>query len=197
MIRCRRSSAPRYYTYKPEPMRLVAVDRFADPVVTGAVADVSTAPMSASSRQRCSAATSPKRKCHGDLRRRQGVGRPTMAMAEQTACLGVGQRDERQRQGGTCGAGRCRLRRSRSGRLRRAGCRPVERRAQSGRSRPCVDAVRASAVGQGSGLCAGHRARPRSIRTRSPATTISSARTSARPGAEAHQHEPGCRGLPE
>jgi len=31
-------SAPRYYTYKPEPMRLVAVASFADPVVTGAVA---------------------------------------------------------------------------------------------------------------------------------------------------------------
>ncbi len=40
-------SSPRYYTYKPEPMRLVAVDRFADPVVTGAVVsavDVSVEP---------------------------------------------------------------------------------------------------------------------------------------------------------
>ncbi|MDL2405630.1 L,D-transpeptidase family protein [Rhizobium calliandrae] len=38
-------SAPKYYTYKPEPMRLVASDRFADPVVTGAVADASTTPV--------------------------------------------------------------------------------------------------------------------------------------------------------
>ena len=40
-------SAPRYYTYKPEPMRLVATDRFADPVVTGAVADASSASVNA------------------------------------------------------------------------------------------------------------------------------------------------------
>ncbi|MDL2400620.1 L,D-transpeptidase family protein [Rhizobium mayense] len=38
-------SAPKYYTYKPEPMRLVASNRFADPVVTGAVADASTTPV--------------------------------------------------------------------------------------------------------------------------------------------------------
>ncbi|PZM13077.1 L,D-transpeptidase family protein [Rhizobium tubonense] len=37
--------APRYYTYKAEPMRLVATGRFADPVVTGAVADASTTPV--------------------------------------------------------------------------------------------------------------------------------------------------------
>jgi murein L,D-transpeptidase YcbB/YkuD len=34
-------SAPRYYTYKPEPMQQVATERFADPVVTGAVANAS------------------------------------------------------------------------------------------------------------------------------------------------------------
>lgn len=34
-------SAPRYYTYRPEPMLQVATERFADPVVTGAVADAS------------------------------------------------------------------------------------------------------------------------------------------------------------
>lgn len=38
--------APRYYTYKADPMRLVAAAKFADPVVTGAVADASTAPVS-------------------------------------------------------------------------------------------------------------------------------------------------------
>jgi murein L,D-transpeptidase YcbB/YkuD len=38
-------SAPTYYTYKPEPMRLVAVAKFADPVVTGAVADASATPV--------------------------------------------------------------------------------------------------------------------------------------------------------
>ena len=38
-------SAPTYYTYKPEPMRLVATAKFADPVVTGAVADASAAPV--------------------------------------------------------------------------------------------------------------------------------------------------------
>ncbi|AYG59360.1 L,D-transpeptidase family protein [Rhizobium jaguaris] len=38
-------SAPKYYTYKPEPMRLVASNRFTDPVVTGAVADASTTPV--------------------------------------------------------------------------------------------------------------------------------------------------------
>ncbi len=38
-------SSPTYYTYKPEPMRLVATSKFADPVVTGAVADVSAAPV--------------------------------------------------------------------------------------------------------------------------------------------------------
>ncbi len=37
--------APQYYTYKPEAMRLVASNRFADPVVTGAVADVSATPV--------------------------------------------------------------------------------------------------------------------------------------------------------
>jgi murein L,D-transpeptidase YcbB/YkuD len=37
-------SAPTYYTYKTEPMRLVATGKFADPVVTGAVADASAAP---------------------------------------------------------------------------------------------------------------------------------------------------------
>ncbi len=39
-------SAPSYYTYKPEPMLRVAVDKFADPVVTGAVADASATPAS-------------------------------------------------------------------------------------------------------------------------------------------------------
>ncbi|WFU10773.1 L,D-transpeptidase family protein [Rhizobium sp. CB3090] len=38
-------SAPKYYTYKPEAMRLVASNRFADPVVTGAVADASSTPV--------------------------------------------------------------------------------------------------------------------------------------------------------
>ncbi|MFT4185361.1 MAG: L,D-transpeptidase family protein [Rhizobium sp.] len=38
-------SAPKYYTYKPEAMRLVASSRFADPVVTGAVADASASPV--------------------------------------------------------------------------------------------------------------------------------------------------------
>ncbi|MBB6299709.1 L,D-transpeptidase family protein [Rhizobium leucaenae] len=38
-------SAPKYYTYKPDPMRLVASNRFADPVVTGAVADASATPV--------------------------------------------------------------------------------------------------------------------------------------------------------
>ncbi|MET0749399.1 MAG: L,D-transpeptidase family protein [Rhizobium sp.] len=38
-------SAPTYYTYKPEPMRTVATAKFADPVVTGAVADTSAAPV--------------------------------------------------------------------------------------------------------------------------------------------------------
>ncbi|MBB3607679.1 murein L,D-transpeptidase YcbB/YkuD [Rhizobium sp. BK602] len=38
-------SAPKYYTYKPEAMRLIASSRFADPVVTGAVADASASPV--------------------------------------------------------------------------------------------------------------------------------------------------------
>ncbi len=38
--------APQYYTYKPEAMRLVAANRFADPIVTGAVADASATPVS-------------------------------------------------------------------------------------------------------------------------------------------------------
>ncbi|MGA1803500.1 L,D-transpeptidase family protein [Rhizobium sp. HT1-10] len=38
-------SSPTYYTYKPEPMRAVATNKFADPVVTGAVADASSAPV--------------------------------------------------------------------------------------------------------------------------------------------------------
>ncbi|MDE1993112.1 MAG: L,D-transpeptidase family protein [Rhizobiaceae bacterium] len=42
-------SAPQYYTYKAEPMRLVASNRFADPVVTGAVADASATPVAVDS----------------------------------------------------------------------------------------------------------------------------------------------------
>lgn len=38
-------SAPTYYTYKTEPMRVVATAKFADPVVTGAVADASATPV--------------------------------------------------------------------------------------------------------------------------------------------------------
>ncbi|MGO7165348.1 peptidoglycan-binding protein, partial [Rhizobium johnstonii] len=34
-------SGPRYYTYKTETLQFVDTGRFADPVVTGAVADVS------------------------------------------------------------------------------------------------------------------------------------------------------------
>ncbi|QND47372.1 L,D-transpeptidase family protein [Rhizobium lusitanum] len=41
--------APQYYTYKPEAMRLVASNRFADPVVTGAVADASATPVAVDS----------------------------------------------------------------------------------------------------------------------------------------------------
>jgi murein L,D-transpeptidase YcbB/YkuD len=36
--------APQYYTYKADAMRLVATGKFADPVVTGAVADASATP---------------------------------------------------------------------------------------------------------------------------------------------------------
>jgi len=42
-------NAPTYYTYRPEAMRLVATNRFADPVVTGAVADASNAPVAVDS----------------------------------------------------------------------------------------------------------------------------------------------------
>ncbi|MDI7863862.1 L,D-transpeptidase family protein [Rhizobiaceae bacterium n13] len=38
-------SGPRYYTYKPDSMRLVAAAKFADPVVTGAVADSGSVPV--------------------------------------------------------------------------------------------------------------------------------------------------------
>ncbi len=38
-------SAPKYYTYKADPMRLVSTVHFADPVVTGAVADASPTPV--------------------------------------------------------------------------------------------------------------------------------------------------------
>ena len=38
-------SAPKYYTYKADPMRLVSTVHFADPVVTGAVADASPNPI--------------------------------------------------------------------------------------------------------------------------------------------------------
>lgn len=38
-------SAPKYYTYKADAMRLVSTAHFADPVVTGAVADASPAPV--------------------------------------------------------------------------------------------------------------------------------------------------------
>ncbi|WP_412065013.1 L,D-transpeptidase family protein [Rhizobium sp. SYY.PMSO] len=38
-------SAPKYYTYKADQMRLVSTAHFADPVVTGAVADASPAPV--------------------------------------------------------------------------------------------------------------------------------------------------------
>jgi murein L,D-transpeptidase YcbB/YkuD len=41
--------SPQYYTYKPEAMRLVATNRFADPVVTGAVADASQTPVGGAS----------------------------------------------------------------------------------------------------------------------------------------------------
>ncbi|ACM26821.1 L,D-transpeptidase family protein [Agrobacterium sp. SHOUNA12C] len=41
--------APQYYTYKPEALRLIASNRFADPVVTGAVADASAAPVAVDS----------------------------------------------------------------------------------------------------------------------------------------------------
>jgi murein L,D-transpeptidase YcbB/YkuD len=42
------ASQYQYYTYKPEAMRLVASSRFADTVVTGAVADASATPMGGS-----------------------------------------------------------------------------------------------------------------------------------------------------
>ncbi|TXH82594.1 MAG: peptidoglycan-binding protein [Rhizobium sp.] len=38
-------SAPKYYTYKADQMRLVSTAHFADPVVTGAVADASSTPV--------------------------------------------------------------------------------------------------------------------------------------------------------
>ncbi|MDQ0558509.1 murein L,D-transpeptidase YcbB/YkuD [Rhizobium mesoamericanum] len=45
-------SSPRYYTYQPDAMRFVDTGRFADPVVTGAVADASATTEAAPSVQR-------------------------------------------------------------------------------------------------------------------------------------------------